>query len=345
VKKFFIINTENNFWQKKIEIFKKGKVDIFYSQEFAKLCQKTIYKDFSVLCLIAEDNEDIILCPVVKRKFKYKNKIFFDLTSMYNLGGPIENRHNIDLQLFFSKKLNQYCKDNKIINFFIRFHPLLKNFNMKLSKCKKINTGDYITVNLEKLSYPIIQNFEHRHKKSIKKAINSKVEIIISNDEKYLNDFVEIYYNEMKAKNAKKFYFFQKEFFKELKNSKFEYQFFLAIFENKIISCELVLYNNTFCHSYLGATKQKFKNICANHLLKEKILSFFKNKGLKYYLIGGGNEGILKYKIGFSNEKVRENIIGKIYYDKKLNDFLLKEFKNKYKKAEFKNMQYYENYL
>lgn len=345
MKKFSIINTENNDWKKKIEKFQKGNVDIFYTLDFAKLCQKTIYKNSSVLCLIAEENEDIILCPIVKRKFKYDNKFFFDLTSLYNLGGPIENNRNTDLQIFFSKKLNQYCKDNKIINFFIRFHPLLKNFNIKLFKCKKIKTGDYVIVNLKKLNYPIIQNFEHRHKKSIKKAMNLKVDIIISNDEKYLSSFLDIYYQEMKAKNAEKFYFFQKDFFKELKNSKFEYQFFLAVFENKIISCELVLYNNTFCHSYLGATKQKFKYVCANHLLKEKILNFFKNKGLQYYLIGGGNDGILKYKIGFSNEKTRENIIGKIYYDKIFNENLVREFKVKYKNRFFQNMQFYENYL
>ena len=347
MKKFYILDTKNNLWSKKLESFDKEKKDIFYSQEFAKLCQDTIYNKYLVLCLVAEDSKDIILCPLIKRSFEYNGKKFFDLTSLYNLGGPIQNSNNIDLQNFFSKKLNEFCKDNKIINYFIRFHPFIMNSNMNLSKCDKENTGDFISVNLNNLNYPIYKNFEYRHIKSIKKALNAKIEIIVSNNLKFSSFFFDIYHQEMKLKKAEKFYFFQKKFFEKLKDYISGYQFFLAKLDNKIISGELVLFGDIFCHSFLGATKQEYKHLCANHLIKERILSYFKEKKLSYYLIGGGSEGIIKYKIGFSNEKIRPNIIGKINYNESFYNNLINKFKIRYKdKADsFAKLQFYENYL
>ena len=117
--------------------------------------------------------------------------------------------------------------------------------------------------------------------------------------------------------------------------------------DDKIISGELVLFNEVFCHSFLGATKKEYKNLCAGHLLKERILSYFKEKKLSYYLIGGGSEGILKYKIGFSNEKIRPYIIGKINYNEPFYNDLINKFKIRYKDKvdNFAKLQFYENYL
>ena len=89
MKKFYILSTSDNTWKEKYDLFPSHLIDIFYSLEFAKLCQDTIYKNYKVLCLVAEDDEDLILCPVIIRKFYNENTglFFYDLTSLYNQGG------------------------------------------------------------------------------------------------------------------------------------------------------------------------------------------------------------------------------------------------------------------
>ena len=84
----------------------------------------------------------------------------------------------------------------------MRFHPILKNTDI-INKINVSSTGKYAIVNLKKITQPLIKNFEYRHQKSIKKAIKNKVEIIISNNEEYLNNFFEIYFDEMKFKKSK----------------------------------------------------------------------------------------------------------------------------------------------
>ena len=346
--KFFSLDVENNLWNDVLSLFSNLNKDIFYSQKFANLTQKTIYKNCTVKCLMANNGDNFILCPIVKRKFHFNETSFFDLTSPYNLGGPIFNKKDNKLREFFNKQLIKYCKENQIINLFLRFHPIIRNIDI-IDNVNVTETGDYAIVNLKKIEEPIIKNFQYRHQKSIKKAINSKVKIIRSNDEKYLTDFIEIYRNEMIKKKANKFYFFEKDFFYNLKKFiKNHYQFFYAEFEDKIISCELVIYDDTFSHSYLGATKHEFRHICSNHLLKKEIIEYFKYKGLQYFFLGGSqseHDGIFKYKSGFSNEKILKNKIGTIIYDKKKDLELRKLFSEKFPEESLNKLQFYEDYF
>lgn len=346
--KFYSIGPENKIWKQALSFFSNSKKDIFYTQQFADLIQNTIHKKDTVICLIANDGDDYILCPIIKRRFKFRKLSFVDFTSPYNLGGPIYNKKNDDLKKFFNEELISYCKKNKVLNLFLRFHPIFRN-NEIIKNVNSLETGNYAIVNLKKIREPLLKNFEYRHQKSIKKAINSKVEIITSNNEKYLKDFFEIYFNEMKNKKAEKFYFFKKDFFFNLKRYlKDNYQFFYAKFEGKIISCELVIFSDVFCHSFLGATKYDYRNICSNHLLKTKIIEFFKLKGLHYFFLGGSQsegDGIFKYKSGFSNEKFLRNKIGKIIFDKKKNLDLMQMFSKEFPDENFNKLQFYENYF
>ena len=153
----------------------------------------------------------------------------------------------------------------------------------------------------------------------------------------------------MKIKKADKFYFFKKEFFFNLKKYlKNNYQFFYAKYDGKIISCELVIFSSFYCHSFLGATKHEYKKICSNHLLKTKIIEFFKLKGLQYFFLGGSQsekDGIFKYKSGFSNEKFLRNKIGKIIFNENKNLELKQIFSKEFPDENFNKLQFYENYL
>ena len=74
VVKFYSINPNDKLWKDSLSFFSNLSKDIFYSQEFAKLIQNTIYKNNSVKCLVANDGDSYILCPVIERKFEFKKK-------------------------------------------------------------------------------------------------------------------------------------------------------------------------------------------------------------------------------------------------------------------------------
>ena len=74
--KFFSLDVENNLWNDVLSLFSNLNKDIFYSQKFANLTQKTIYKNYTVKCLIANNGDNFILCPIVKRKFHFNETSF-----------------------------------------------------------------------------------------------------------------------------------------------------------------------------------------------------------------------------------------------------------------------------
>ena len=141
--KFYSLGVENNLWNDTLSLFSNLDKDIFYSQNFANLTQKTIYKNNSVKCLMANNSDNYILCPIIERKFKFKKTSFVDLTSPYNLGGPIFNKKDEKLIEFFNKQLINYCKENQVLNLFLRFHPIIKNNefidNVKIAETELCN--------------------------------------------------------------------------------------------------------------------------------------------------------------------------------------------------------------
>lgn len=347
MKNFLILDHKSKIWSNSYKNLPHKEKDFYYSPIFAKFSQENIYNRFKVRCFFASDNIDFILCPFVLRKYRFENEVFCDLTSLYNHAGPIiNNPKNLSLKKYFQKEILKYCDEKKIKNFFIRYHPKIGFKIIDKKNCQNIITGDFVHVDLKKIDKNnIIKNFSRAHKKSLKKAKDNNIKILASNDQTYISEFYNLYLEEMKKKKAEKFYHFNKNLFYNIKELKNNYQFFYAFYNKKIVSCELVLFSSNFSHSFLGATNSAYKQYCPNHLLKLSIISYFKEKNLKYYFIGGGSEGILKYKEGFKNINNLKNYIGILNFDKKYNQTLLNKIKLKYNLHNINKIQFYDNYL
>ena len=347
MNKFLIANPRDKVWERSYKSLPDSQKDLFYSPNFSKFTQVNIYKNYEVKCFIALDKTDFILCPFILRKFIFNNNSFFDITSLYPHGGPISNNpKNLQLKKYFQDKCVDYCNKNKIKNFLIRYHPLVGFKFNNLQNLKNINTGDFIYVDLQKIDEnDILKNFNRSVIRGIKKAIKFNIETLISNDEKYILEFYDLYSKEMKRKKADKFYFFPKEFFLNLNKLKDHYQFFYSLHKKKIVSCELVLYNSHYSHSFLGSTNILYKNYCPNSLLKKDIIMYFKEKKNKYFFLGGGPEGVRNYKQGFKNTNNLKNFIGVLEVDKLFKTELKKNMSKKYKITNEFKIQFYDKYL
>ena len=144
----------------------------------------------------------------------------------------------------------------------------------------------------------------------------------------------------------KSFIFLKEIFFLDIFNKfKNSCKFYYIKKKNRLLSVELVLYHKKYAHSYLGGTTEAGKQHYANQLLKYKIISDLKDKKIEYYLLGAGqkiDDGVAKYKEGFSNTSFK---ISKIFFniwDNKIFYKLKKDFK--INDHQFKNkFQFYES--
>ena len=66
---FQIIDLQNPLWKKLLDIIPNSNKDIFYTNEFLNIFQKSIFKKHQILAATYNEGEKIIFYPFVKRSF------------------------------------------------------------------------------------------------------------------------------------------------------------------------------------------------------------------------------------------------------------------------------------
>ncbi len=265
---------------------------------------------------------------------------WFDLSSPYGYGGFLVEGENIDT---VNCAYDEYCKQNGFVSEFVRFH-LLNDYRNQYSGIIETHMHNIIRT-LDLPVEKILMDFEHKVRKNIKKAIKSGIEIIIDPNGKYFQDFKRIYYSTMDRAGANRNFYFTEEFFEAIHQMQGNYIYFHVIYEDKVISTELVLYGSENCYSFLGGTEREYFNIRPNDYLKFEVIKWAKDKGLKRFILGGGygdNDGIFQYKKSFAPNGIYDFYIGKKIFDNKKYSQLL-DIRG-YKPEEQTNVKYFPQY-
>lgn len=296
--------------------------DVFYLAGYCKLFEKERKEEGRLF--VCETNEGKMVYPFFLRRINdltcFSGKLtddYYDVISPYGYGGPLCS--NPQISKIFSdywKNWQRYCQENNIVTEFIRFHPLLLNHlypwpdDLKVEKAKKV-----VAVDLTLTEDEIWSSYQYNNRKNINKAVREKLEVVIEENADHLSAFRRIYLDTMKRRQASSPYFFSDEFFKHMESylpGNFAYAYVLK--EQEIISAELLLFKDSFIHSFLGGTLPRFFSSRPNNLLKHQVILWAKSKGFKYFLLGGGykeNDGIFKYKLSFAKDGVRDFYAGK----------------------------------
>ncbi|WP_330112136.1 GNAT family N-acetyltransferase (plasmid) [Cetobacterium somerae] len=310
-------------WQEKFKLIKNK--DVQYTYEYLYVFSK--YESAEQILFYFESKNGVVYYPFLKRKIKGTE--YYDITSQYGYGGPLYNGEEYNKENLiqeFRRKFDMYCLENKIVSEFIRFHPILRNHLGLENYMECINTSNVVYVDLTKSEEEILKNYKYSNRKSINKAIKLGV---ITEEENNLDEFIKIYNSTMKRNNAIEYYKFNQNFFKyfieELETNKI---FYFAKKNQDYISTELVLYSENYAHSYLGGTNSDFFSLSPNNLLKHNLIKILQQKGIKYFLLGGGytkDDGIYKYKESFNEKGIIPFYIGKKIHNQKKYDELVEK--------------------
>ena len=273
-----------------------------------------------------EEGHNFLVNKTIKRPIKkIGNKIindgFYDLESAYGYGGFLTNSSN---EVFLSKAFKCYaqrCKEENIISEFVRFHPF-NDFPLEHKKYLDFNIYDRDVVVIS-LTDDILSSYTSKVRNTIKRA-SEKVTISKSIN---IDKFIELYNITMKKNNASDFYFFNKELFENLYALN-EVELYEVIFENQIIAMAFFMEGSDLLHYHLSANNETSYKLNANYALLYALSKIAKERGKKYFILGGGStplddDPLFKFKKKFSKETKPFYISGKIYnqeiYDKYLN--------------------------
>lgn len=273
------------------------------------------------LCCCYESSGGLLLYPLLKKDLNFLQlataEQYFDVEGAYGLNGAgYSGLQPADVE-YLSAAWAEYCEREHIIAEFTRMNPLL-NANEVLSYLHYSLANQAVVVDLgvQDLLY---DSYEHSVRKAIKKAERSCVVIehydSMDVPADYLKAFSHVYETTMDRKSASDFYYFGEGYFAAIKNGLHKNsRWFFALIDSRIVSVELVLFDEHACYSFLGGTLKDSLSSGANVLLKHHIITHFKSQSLAYYFLGGGtqlDDGIYTYKKTFSKKAPEKFYIGK----------------------------------
>ncbi|MCL6294970.1 peptidoglycan bridge formation glycyltransferase FemA/FemB family protein [Jejuia spongiicola] len=311
---------KKNEWQNTLEGI--GHYDFYHTYDYHHLSKS---KNEKAILLKYEEENKVICFPLIIRKISDSG--FYDATSVYGYSGPLQK--NIDKNFkndAFSEALNNYFIKEKIISVFSRLNPYIANQDIVLNHIGEIKrlwkvVNIDLTIDLKKQR----ELYSRTTKRYINKC-RKLCDIIISNSASSIDDFVDLYYENMNRVNAKENYYFSKEYFLKFINGEdYKTDIVLAVFKEtgEIISAALMVKTNDIVQYHLSGTKAEYLYLSPIRLLIDemRIKATLKNK--TYFNLGGGlgntDDGLFKFKSSFSKDykpfKIWKHIVNNDAYD------------------------------
>jgi serine/alanine adding enzyme len=250
---------------------------------------------------------------------------YFDLVSPYGYGGPIvlecssgDRRALIDA---FMLDLASYCRDNRIVSEFIRFHPIESNHEdlgayYEISKIKKT-----LATNLVDYGDPCVAEFSKTCQKTVARCRSLGMEFSIGSDRASLEPFLRIYASTMKRNMALEYYYFDQSYFEGLLRL-FPGHCFIATVshEGRPIAGGLYLHYGRYVHAHLSGTLEDSVHLSPAYLLKAELVRWARERGYRYVHYGGGYtnseaDGLFLFKKRFSRNTEFDFHVGKRIWD------------------------------
>jgi hypothetical protein len=317
------IGINDNKWNNIIE---NTRYDFYQLPEYVKLEAKWINSE--PFAYYTELNSKKVLIPLLLREIEINNKILQekDAISPYGYPGVISSDQLSDNEL--KEILEEYSTEgaNKnIVSTFLRLHPITNNYNPIKNEWFEVEHKGYtVSIDLQESVENLFSKTRVDHRQDIRKLLKMGFHEEYNNWEN-LDIFTEVYQSNMFRVNAQKKYFYDLNYFKELKEC----------LDTKIVLCTIVdSMNEVACAGlftnvsgiqqfHLSGTVERYLKLSPAKLMIFEMIKWGKENGATIFHLGGGlgsgKDGLYKFKSGFSTHehefKVIKIINNKIKYN------------------------------
>ena len=297
--------------------------DFYHTYNYHNLSK---IKDEKSILIEYTEGDVIIALPLIIRKIDNSN--YNDATSVYGYAGPLQINVNSTFNTSnFVTALEQFFNEQNIISVFSRLNPYLNNQDIILEKIGEIeDRGSVVNIDITK----DIDLQRTQYSKSTKSRVNKvrkQCYVKKVNTEKEINEFIDIYYENMERLNAKDSYFFDRKYFFDFYKSETFKTTILMVFDNetdKAIAASMFVITNDIIQFHLSGTKNNSLNIAPARLFIDEMRLIGTKEGCKFFNLGGGlgsdSDSLFDFKASFSKDhkpfKIWKYIVNKEIYNK-----------------------------
>lgn len=318
---------QNEQWDAIVRSFRD--YDVYWLSGYVKAFQ--IHGDGEPLLFYYEDDSTRGINVVMKRDIAgdkhFKGKIpsgeYFDFATPYGYGGWIIEGDSTE-ELF--KVYKNWIQGNGIISEFVRFHPMIKNYEKCAAFYEVIRLGEVVHM---ELSSPedIWSNIISKNRNVIRKALKNDVRIYNGRFPEIYEKFRNIYNKTMDKDNAEEYYYFREQFYKSvLDDLPQNAQMFWAEKDGQVIAASIMLAANGRMNYHLSGSLTEFSSLAPTNLLLYQAALWGCANGYKTLYLGGGvgsgEDSLFKFKRAFYKGNLNRFYIGKKIYNQERYDEL-----------------------
>lgn len=296
--------------------------DIYFTDEYIKLYEMNNdgkFESFQFKCKYGE----ILYSFLIRKIHLLPEENLYDITTPYGYGGPLilysEEGYCRDLILEFKKSFEEFCSKRRIVTEFARFHPLIGNHEYMDLYMDVIYNRDTVYLDLSSKE-KLWENMYSTCRNRIKKAKNSGVTVEINNSKESIDNFITLYYGTMLKNNAKRYYFFTRQYFYNLFNSlEGSVYIFNAIYANKTIASSIVLKYGDYVNYHLSGADYSYIDLAPVNLIIYETALWALEKDCRFLHLGGGFKGnrdsLFQFKRKFSRDGTARFFVGQKIHD------------------------------
>ena len=321
------IITDREEWNRFIKLI--GHFDFYYSYYYHLLSKQDNEK--SVLIAYREA-DTLIALPLLLRDIEGTS--FRDATSVYGYAGPLCKIKGERASAFnnerFKKQLQQFLNDNKIVSVFSRLHPYIDYQENILKNIGSIGSpGNVVNIDITQPIDIQRQQYNKRLKTYVNKA-RRKYTIIQANNEQQIEEFIEMYYENMRRLDATDYYFFKKRYFYQLMISSFfkvELMLCSDTETGELIGGAMFIKTGNIVQYHLSGCKEEYLHLNPIKLLIDEMRLRATDEGYTFFNLGGGlgvkEDSLFRFKASFSKDyrpaKFWKYIVNQQVYDDLVN--------------------------
>ena len=323
------IITDREEWNRYMKLI--GHFDFYYTYYYHILSKE----DNERQVLIAyRETDTLIALPLLLRSIEGTS--YSDATSVYGYAGPLCKTNGETANAFdnqnFKNQLQLFLSENKIVSIFSRLHPyidyqenILKNIGYITSPGNVVNIDITLPIDLQR------QQYNKRLKTYVNKA-RRVYTIVEANNERQIEGFIEMYYENMRRLDATEYYFFDKRYFYQLMISSF-FKVELMLCSNtatgELIGGAMFVKTGNIVQYHLSGCKEEYLHLNPIKLLIDEMRLRATEEGFTYFNLGGGlgvnEDSLFRFKASFSKDyrpaKFWKYIVNPQVYDDLVNQF------------------------
>ncbi len=323
--------------------------DIYFNPVYGKMCE--LVDDGKCDRFDLQNEYGQIMTQFIKRPvpFLIDGIQYFDLVTPYGYGGPLVVWANDKTKLVneYEKVFANYCVKNNIICEFIRYHPILKNYEDFGSVYQNSYSRHTVGTNLQDYDDPVQSEFSKRARREVRKVEKAGVTCIVNVNPTNLSVFRTLYEETMDRNHADAMYYFPDEYYRlltnELRGSVLEIQ---AALGNEIIASEIYFITDGIMHAHLLGSNKSLLELGGGAILEAAAARWGKENGYRYIHHGGGrtsdeNDPLYLYKKKFGENTEFDFYIGKRIWNQSIFD---KAVEIRKAQGDIKNPDYFPLY-